>query len=165
MTTVIVSIRARVERTATLSGLGKPGTSAQFTLSQPCDNRHQRPLAQTSQQSILSSQHFLRHYGTSALDNTFPRPTSSNLMQSKGMRPTTPQNNSVKTPVESLQAPALKQARAVTGRVRRCFQAQLSRITFNHLLTQSHHMHLIRTIGLTTPASVIKGFGHRIIGR
>ena len=28
------------------------------------------------------------------------------------MRPTTPQNNSVKTPVESLKAPALKQARA-----------------------------------------------------
>ena len=99
------------------------------------------------------------------MDKTYPRPTSSNLIQSKGMRPTTPQNNSVKTPVESLKAPALKQARASYRSGSKRFQAKLSRIPFNHLLTQSHHMHLIRTIGLTTPASVIKGFGHRIIGR
>jgi hypothetical protein len=166
MTTVIVSSRARVERTATLSVQSALGTAAQITLSQPCNRtRSNEALYADLARITLSQATFFAPLCTSALDKTYPRPTSSNLIQSKGTRSTTLQNKSVKPPVESLKAPALKQARASYRAGSRRFQAKLSRITFNHLLTQSHHMHLIRTIGLTTPASVTKGFGHRIIGR
>ena len=100
-----------------------------------------------------------------AVDAKYTSPASQFLTLDDGARSTILQNKSVKPPVESLKAPALRQARAGYRAGSRRFQAKLSRITFNHLLTQSHHMHLIRTIGLTTPASVIKGFGHRIIRR
>jgi hypothetical protein len=101
----------------------------------------------------------------------WPRPsTASSTREAANQSSGRPRPSHPRSCPKKAQAPTVKavgrtpRARPLS-RIGQATKQRLERITFNDLLTQGHHMHLVRAIRLSTPASVIKGFGHRIVGR